>query len=192
MRWQNLFADLEGELDALEAAERWGEVAERTRAELAVLAWADRLADAGREVALELLGGGTVHGEVAVVGAGWAVLAATRRSVPGPVALVRLDAVLSAQGLGHRSRVPARSEVARRLSFAAALRRVARDRSAVALGLVDGRRLVGTLDAVGADHLDLAEHPADEPRRPARVSRVLTVPLAAVASVSAVGPSSWG
>ena len=85
----------------------------------------------------------------------------------------------------------ARSQVTRRLASRPPCGASARDRSAVTLGLVDGRRLVGTLDAVGADHLDVAEHPVDEPRRPASVSRVLTVPLVALASVTPVGETSW-
>ncbi|KQX69867.1 hypothetical protein [Angustibacter sp. Root456] len=188
MRWENLFADLEGELEAAEAAERQGEIAERTRAELSQVPWIDRLA-AAREVSLDLLGGATVHGAVVTVGDGWAVLA-TSGHRPAPV-VVRLAAVVGAHGLERGVRAAGRAQVERRLGLAAALRRITRDRSPVTLALVDGRRRVGTLDAVGADHLDLAEHPADEPRRTHRVSGVLTVPLLALASVAPVGETSW-
>jgi hypothetical protein len=54
----------------------------------------------------------------------------------------------------------------------------------VAVSLVgDGPRLVGTIDAVGADHLDLAEHPEGLPRRRENVRTVATVPFAAVVAV---------
>lgn len=189
VRWERLFADLEAELEAAEAAERQGEVAERTRVELARVAWVDRLA-AAREVRLDLTGGATVHGAVTVVGDGWAVVTTSGDPLGAPV-VVRLAAVVSAQGVGRGARTAARTTATRRLGIAAPLRRISRDRCTVALALVDGRRVLGTLDAVGADHLDLAEHAVDEPRRPAGVSRVLTVPFAALASVTAVGATSW-
>jgi hypothetical protein len=189
VRWEELFADLEGELAAAEVAQRQAEVAERTRVELGQVGWVDRLAASRGPVRLELLGGVAVEGEATVVGDGWAVL--TARPTAPRVVLVRLDAAVSVEGVARGARAAGRAEVTRRLSFAAALRRVARDRSVVALTLVDGRRLVGTLDAVFADHAELAEHPADEPRRPRGVSRVLTVPLASLASVAPVAPSSW-
>ncbi|MGN6613069.1 MAG: hypothetical protein ACTHLJ_14955 [Angustibacter sp.] len=188
MRWENLFADLEGELEAAEAAERQGEVAERTRVELAQVPWADRLA-AAREVSLDLLGGTCVRGAVATVGDGWAVVATSGQ--PRAPVVVRLAAVVSAQGLGRPAHAPGRAQVERRLALAAAVRRIARDRSPVTFALVDGRRLVGTIDAVGADHVDLAEHPAGESRRSAGVSRALTVPLGALASITPVGETSW-
>ncbi|MGN6299788.1 MAG: hypothetical protein ACTHN8_01685 [Angustibacter sp.] len=191
MRWDDLFADLEAELAAAELAERDGEVAERTRAELAHVCWSDRLAGARGPVSLNLLGGGTVHGAVATVGDGWALLTSGGGHAPAPVAIVRLAAVVSVQGLGRDVRSAGRGQVSRRLGLAAALRRVARDRSPVSLSLVDGRRVVGTPDTVGADHLDVAEHPADEPRRPLGVSRVLTLPFVGLASLTPLGETSW-
>ena len=46
-----------------------------------------------------------------------------------------------------------------------------------------GPRLLGTIDAVGADHLDLAEHLEGLPRRRENVRAVATVPFAAVVTV---------
>jgi hypothetical protein len=64
-----------------------------------------------------------------------------------------------------------------------ALRVLSRDRAVVDVVDLDGQRLVGTIDAIGADTLDLAEHAPDLPRRAENVVAVRTVPLAALALV---------
>ncbi len=185
MRWERLFEDLEGQLEAASVAELAGEVAERTRIELGRLSFADRLmAAVGELVALDLLGGASVEGRLERAAEEWLVL---RQGVLP--ALIPLRAVITVSGLGIAA-AEQRSVVLRRLSFASVLRAVARDRSPVRIESVSGRSLSGTVDAVGADHLDLAEHPADEPRRPAAVRRVLTVPFPAVAVVRPVAGSS--
>ena len=185
MRWERLFEDLEGQLEAASAAELAGEVAERTRMELARLTFADRLiAGVGEPVALDLQGGASVVGRLERAAEQWAVL--RQGAIP---ALIPLGAVIAASGLGVTA-AGDRSSVLRRLSLASALRAVARDRSPVRIELVNGGSVTGTVDAVGADHLDLAEHPADEPRRPAAVRRVLTVPFPALAVLRPVAGSS--
>ena len=69
-----------------------------------------------------------------------------------------------------------------------ALRGLARDRSAVQIVLDDGSVLSGTLDRVGADYVELAEHPADLPRRAEAVQGVRAVVIAAVAVVRTAPP----
>ena len=65
-----------------------------------------------------------------------------------------------------------------------ALRALSRDRATVAVRLAGGGPvLVGTIDAVGADHLDVAEHPEGLPRRRENVTAVTTVPFAAIVAV---------
>ena len=174
MRWDELFDDLEGQLDAQAAAGLAGEVADRTRRELALVELADRVvSQGGRPLALHLLDGTSLEGVVTDVAQQWVVL-------QGPV-LVPLNAVVSLVGLGASAATTGRDGVRRRISLGSALRAVARDRSPVRLALADGSVHTGTLDVVGADHVDLAEHPDDQPRRAAAVQRVRTVPFTAIA-----------
>lgn len=176
MRWEGLFADLEGQLAAEERRELDSEVAERTRRERALVDLTARLAAAvGSPVSLVVAGGRVVAGSLADVGDGWVLVADPPREV-----LVPQAAVVVVEGLPPHAE-PARS--ARRFGLGYALRALARDRATVALELSAGAPLVGTVDVVGADHLVLAEHAEGEPRRRENVRRVLTVPFAAVRTV---------
>lgn len=181
MRWDRLFADLETELAAAEAAERDAEVAERTRTEVAKLRLVDRLrVAAGVPLAVTLLGGDEWHGELADTGPDWALLRGDRR---GDV-LVSLAAVRAVSGLPPWSAVPGtEGRVVERFRIGAVLRGVARDRVAVRVLLRDGAAYHGTVDRVGADFLELAEHDPGEPRRRDAVRRVRLVTFAALAAV---------
>ena len=76
------------------------------------------------------------------------------------------------------------SRTARRFGLGYALRALSRDRATVAVSLVGGGPpLLGTIDAVGADHLDLAEHDEGVPRRRENVRAVATVPFVALVAV---------
>ncbi|HUR14730.1 MAG TPA: hypothetical protein VM097_09605 [Mycobacteriales bacterium] len=181
MRWEELFADLEGQADAVEAAGVAAEVAERTRRELGRLRVVDRLrAAVGTTLVLRLRGAGALTGLLADVGADWLLL----EQPDGRAALVPLREVLALSGVGVRSDLPgSEGEVEQRLDLRYALRRLVRDRAAVELVLVDGTRVAGTLDRVAADHVDLAQHATDEARRAKAVRQVLLVPLGALALV---------
>jgi hypothetical protein len=176
-RWESLFADLEAELAAGEAAALSAEVAERTRIEVARLRLVDRLRPAlGHRIRLSTLAG-PVEGTLRDLGPDWLLAA----EWTGRAALVPLAAVTTVAGLSARSAPPgAEGPVAARLDLRYALRRLARDRAAVALTLAGGGTVTDTLDRVGADFVELAEHPLEEFRRPAAVRQVLTIPLAAV------------
>lgn len=175
--WEGLFADLEAQLQAQERLGLDSEVADRTRRERAAVDLHARLVGhAGGQLALDLTGGHRLAGRLADVGDGWLLL----EPDPGGGLVVRLAHVLAYEGLGRRSADPAR---ARRFGLGHVLRGLARDRSPVSLLDVAGRRLVGTVDAVGADHLDLAEHDPDEPRRAENVRRTRVVPFDAVVAV---------
>ena len=177
MRWEGLFADLEGRLVAGERRELDDEVAERTRRERALVELASRLVAAtGSSLRLTLVGGAPLEGELLDVGAGWLLLRHDGRA--GEV-LVPLASVASLTALGRES-VPA-GRVARRFALGAALRALSRDRATVGVTLLGGGPvLVGTIDAVGADHLDLAEHAEGLPRRRENVRGVTTVPFGAL------------
>jgi hypothetical protein len=181
VRWDDLFADLEAQADALAVAERAGEVDERTRIEVGSLGLGDRLrAAVGTPVHVQVLGGLTVSGALHRVGADWLLLDETA----GREAVLFLHAVVSVGGLGRAAAAPASEGVVHaRLSLRSALRGLARDRAAVRLHLVDGSALDTTLDRVGADFVDVALHAPGEARRRTDVRGVRTVPVAAIAAV---------
>ena len=77
MRWEALFADLEGRLAAEERRELDDEVAERTRRERALVELDARLCAAtGSSLRIGLVGGSGVHGELLDVGDGWLLVRA--------------------------------------------------------------------------------------------------------------------
>ena len=185
MRWDDLFADLEAQLEAAEAGELGGEVTDRTRREVGLVRLVDRLRPlTGAPLSVTVTGAGTVHGRLLDVGVDWLLLEETgMREL-----LLRSASVLGIAGVGTRSDVPgSEGEVGRRLDVRWAMRGLARGRVGVQVVLVDGTSLAGTLDRVGADHVDLAEHPSGEARRASAVRQVRVLPLAAVSAVR-----SWG
>jgi hypothetical protein len=148
MRWGPLFADLELQLEAAGALARQGEVAELTRAERSTVLVADRLqAAVGRPVRLTLRTL-QVDGTITDVGSTWALLAEGAREH-----LVPLTSVVLASGVPRAASSP--GPALRRLGLGHALRAVARDRSLVR-AVTGGPVLLGRVDGVGADHLDLA------------------------------------
>lgn len=185
MRWKALFDDLEAQVEAGERLGLEAEVRDRTRRETALVPLADRLrAAVGRTLTVRVLGAGALHGAVTDAGPDWLLLDDDRADL-----LVPLGAVLAVAGAGTAAR-PAPGAVAARLDLRHALRGLARDRSALAVVLRDGSVLSGTIDRVGADHLDLAEHAVGEARRNAAVQAVQVVPLGALAVLRPGRPAS--
>lgn len=180
VRWSRLFEDLEAQAEAAVEAELAAEVAERSRREAALVGLRERLAaGVGAQVAVHLPGAGTVHGVLVDTGVDWLLL---EERGSGEV-LVPLAAVLGVVGVGAATAPRDGSAVGRRLDLRWALRGLARSRTVVRLVLLDGSVLPGTLDRVGADHVDLAEHGRDELRRAGAVRQVRLVPLSALAAV---------
>jgi hypothetical protein len=184
-RWDSLFADLEAQADAWQTAERALEVEERARVEAGGLRLVDRLRPAvGTPIRLRCLTGAVVAGVLRRAGSDWVLLddAAGRETV------VAVGAVLEISGLGRAAAVPGSEGVVdARLTLRHALRGLVRDRAGVALVLADGRVVDGTLDRVGSDFVELAEHAAGEPRRRDEVREVVVVPLTAIVLVRRVG-----
>lgn len=184
MRWEHLFADLEGQADAVAAAELAAEVADRTRREVGRLRLVDRLRAArGTRLVLRVGGAGVLTGSVVDVGADWVLL----EEPDGRGALVPLAGVVALSGVGARSELPgSEGAVEERFDLRFALRRLVRDRATVEVVLTDGTAVAGTFDRVAADHVDLAQHEAGQARRARAVRQVLLVPLTALALVRPV------
>jgi hypothetical protein len=174
-----LFGDLEAQAEELANAELQAEVADRTRREIGLLHLVDRLRETeGHPLGVTVAGAGTVHGRLLDAGVDWLLL----EEAGGREVLIPLASVQAVTGVGSRTGVPGgEGEVARRLDLRWALRGLARDRAGVAMVLRDGSTVSGTLDRVGADHVDFAEHPSGEARRAAAVRQVRLVALPAIA-----------
>ena len=186
MRWEQLFADLEAQFAAQAPDDDAAEAASRARYEHGRVRLADRLRGVrGWPVTLSCRGAGEVTGRLVDVGVDWLLLTdALSREV-----LVAVSAVCAVAGLAAAT-APAQDDgpVARALDLRRALRGLARDRMPVHCLLVDGTALAGTVDRVGADFLELAEHPLDQPRRRGAVTGVRAVPLSAVVAVRTALP----
>jgi hypothetical protein len=177
MRWERLFADLEAQLAAAEDADFSSEVADRSRRELALVQLADRMRASTGRTQVRLDGGESLYGVVAGSGADWVLLADD-----GAETLVPLAAVAWVRDLPMQSDGPG-SPVTGRLGLGHALRALARDRAETTVLLRTAERLTGTLDRVGADFVDLAEHPLGEPRRAGAVTSTRTIPFSALAAL---------
>jgi hypothetical protein len=194
VQWERFFEDLEDLLAAEWEAERAALESEAERLRLARVDLRARLVgiarDAEAPVTIELADGVTLDVRLMAVGADWIAAAESeggRRLVLAPLASLR--GLHAAHGDLLRS---ARSHestyrLAERVTFALALRDLARRRVGVAVAPAgvdaSGRILTGTIDRVGADHLDLALHDARAPRRASEVRSYRLIPIAAVAWV---------
>jgi hypothetical protein len=184
MRWQQLFADLQAQFEQEEVSAERAEAGSRARAEVGGLPLADRLGGAvGAPVVLTVRGAGQVAGDLVEVGADWVLVAADL----GREVLVASAAIRAVGGLGRRTAAPEiPGPVRARLDLRRALRGLSRDRATVQIVLDDGTAVVGTVDRVGADYVELAEHAADTPRRAEAVQGVRAVVLSGIAVVRTV------
>lgn len=179
MRWEELFADLEGQARSLEQADLELEIADRTRGEVGEIQLANRLRSAlGATVRLQVQAVGLVAGRLERVGRDW-LLVTTPHDVVVTLGSVSAALELTATALSPRGL----SAVSTNLGLAAALRALVLDRSAVTVRLRDGSSYSGTPDRVGADFLDLSLHDLGEPRRRDSVRGRCSVAFAALAAV---------
>lgn len=183
MRWHQLFDDLGAQLAALELQERAAEVAEHVRAERGQVELVHRLAaDPEARVRLRIRGVGWVDARLSDVGRDWLLAQGAGTGRTGRELLVPLAAVSAVDGLAGRAD-PREQAASRRFGLRHALRAVSRDRARVRVHDLDGDHLTGTIDAVLADHLDLARHADDEPRRAGSVRGRVSLPYSALALV---------
>jgi hypothetical protein len=179
VRWESLFSDLEAQAEADDRATFEADVGDLVRAERGAVRLRDRLrAHVGCDLAMHLVDGGTVHGALLDVGADWVLARGVSGDVLIPAASLAGVSGLSRSALGDDGR-PARG-----LRLSTVLRGLAADRAPVAIRLVGDLAIGGTIDRVGADHIDLAVHALDEPRRRESVAEVRTLATAAIARIT--------
>lgn len=190
MRWQNLFDDLESQLEVELGAEEVDLLAEEERLRLGRLSLRDRVralhdAAPASPLGLTLRTGERMALQVAAVGRDWLageLDAGVRRSAIVPLAAVSsLDPVADqlAASLRADSAPEPPTALSSRLGLAFVLRDLCRRRAAVDLH-VAGERLHGMIDRVARDHFDLAEHAPGEPRRASAVARIRIIAFAAL------------
>lgn len=188
MRWDNLFDDLEGQLEHELSAEETDLRAEEERLRIGRLSLHDRLAaladvpGGSQLLRVVLAGGSTVTVRPVTFGKDWLagdLVGDVGRPQQCVLPLAGIVAVLLApahveRSLAERPEQPAR--VVDRIGLAFVLRDLCRRRKALDLDTSAGT-LHGTIDRVGRDHIDLAVHPPGTVRRGSEVSQVRLVPL---------------
>ncbi|MGM1030307.1 MAG: hypothetical protein ACQEWM_10665 [Actinomycetota bacterium] len=179
MRFDDLFDDLESQLEAELGAERRDLDAEEERFRVGRLELRDRIAAAPRQLDLALRGGARLRIRRMALGRDWLNGIVVEGAPADTGALVPLHAIasvtLDADGTAASLRPAAERDLQARLSFAFALRDLARRRATV---MLEGPMpLTGTIDRVGRDHLDLAEHEPGQPRRLGTVRSWRIVPF---------------
>lgn len=197
MRWDRFFDDLEDQLASEWEAERAALDTEAERLRLSRVVLRERLAAlVGRErtssaPSFEFADGTLLTAEVTGVGADWVGLEPAvemGEAARAAAAVVAPMAAIVSIGMPHpdllrsaRPTAPPAAGLADRMTFGFVLRDLVRRRTAVAVHLVGGRTLTGTIDRAGADHLDLALHEPGVPRRADAVTGYRVVAFAAIA-----------
>jgi hypothetical protein len=182
VRWDDLFADLEGQLEQGLGAEDLDLAAEEERLRLGRLALRDRIAAfSGQSLALELRDGCRIEVRIDTIGRDWiSGAAAGSRASSCLIPIEAIAAVLlGADRIPDSLAAPAEhpDALSRRLGLPFVLRDLCRRRLPVEV-ITPMRAVHGTIDRVGRDHLDLAEHDPGEPRRSGAVRSVRILPFA--------------
>lgn len=197
MRWDRLFADLEGQLESELSAEERDLRVEEERLRLGRLTLRDRLLalhehlgrDTGYTLALQLVSGETLALHPSAFGRDWFAADVVDASPRTPaeasaqciVPLASIASLLLSSAQVEASLTPLPGEagpvsLSARLTLPFVLRDLCRRRAGVGLRLDTGD-VHGTIDRVGRDHLDLAVHEAGRPRRQSAVLQHRVVPL---------------
>lgn len=185
MRWDHLFDDLAGQLEHELQSEESDLRLEEERLRLGRLPLRERLAvlkassdPALSRVRLRLRTGETHEVRLVTVGRDW-LAGDIDGGSGGSQAIVPLSAVDSLVVTQQQADVSldplaTTSELAARLGVAFLLRDLCRRRSPVTVVTATGSA-TGTIDRVGRDHLDLAVHDLEVPRRSSAVEHVRVV-----------------
>jgi hypothetical protein len=195
MRWDDLFNDLEGQLERELTAEEADLRAEEERLRLARLGIRDRLmsvhaaAAAGTgdsTVRLQLRDSSLVTVTPSTFGRDWFtgdLIHSGAHTSPCVVPLSGIASVIFSREQVYRSLAvvdaAAERSLSARLGLGFVLRDLCRRRIAVELRLTTGI-IYGTLDRVGRDHCDLAVHDAGGIRRESVVTEFRLVPFTEV------------
>jgi len=194
MRWDLLFDDLESQLDQEQRDEERALAIEEERLRLSRLSLRDRLvamaglgragfeASAAEPVRVELAAGEVRALRPTGFGRDWVSgdlveqIASRRRCV------LPIDAIVAVLPSRRQLRESLAAPVGRgpalqdRIGVAFVLRDLSRRRAGVTLDTIDGL-VHGTIDRVARDHLDVAQHAPDLPRRERDVQGYRLVPF---------------
>jgi hypothetical protein len=190
MRWDNLFDDLEGQLEQELSADELDERAEEERLRLGRLSLRERILALHAADDSVALGFVLTSGEVLAVrptsfGRDWFAAEleeGTHRRSVCIVPLAAVGALLLDRGqvepsLAEVESASGAASLSARLTLPFVLRDLCRRRASVTLRTPAGDAH-GTIDRVGRDHLDLAVHEPGSARRQSSVTQLRVVPLA--------------
>ncbi|THG30707.1 hypothetical protein [Naasia lichenicola] len=193
MRWDNLFDDLEGQLEDGLSAEESGARAEEERLRRGRLVLRDRLqamarAEPERPLRIRLGSGELLRVMPLTFGRDWLsgriiddAIRTTQIVVPiGAIAGIVLDPPTAR--FAEVEVVAEERGLTAKLGLAFMLRDLCRRRVPLELLTLAGG-LQGTIDRVGRDHLDLALHEPGLPRRAAALTAIEIVSFAAILAV---------
>jgi hypothetical protein len=195
MRWDNLFDDLESQLEQELSAEEVDLLAEEERLRLARLGIRDRLlalhrqasGDSQRVLRLTLRDGARVSVTPSTFGRDWFAGELVEESGRRPSCILPLDSIDGVTlardqilpSLDATAPLESEGALSARLGLPFVLRDLCRRRHPVDVVTMSGH-LFGTIDRVGRDHFDLAVHELGEPRRESAVTEYRIVRLAQV------------
>jgi len=192
MRWENLFDDLETQLERELTAEELDLEVEEERLRLGRLSVRDRLValheserDSSYRIAVTLALGERLVVHPVAFGRDWFSADVTAEGSRPRQCIVPLSALVGVslvpslvpRTLRAAAAPDGHPSLSARLGLTFVLRDLCRRRRSVDLVLAAGE-LHGTLDRVGRDHVDLAVHDRGAARRESEVQEIRIVPLA--------------
>jgi hypothetical protein len=192
MRWDNLFDDLEGQLEQELDSEDIDLLAEEERLRLGRLGLRERLrammrvATADQPMRLILSDGSRIAIGMGAIGRDWIAGELSDDAVRSPSCVIPIAAIAGCLPTPVQSTAsiaetgePGLQSLAARLGLAFVLRDLCRRRAPVQVR-TSRDLLHGTIDRVGRDHLDLAEHEPGVPRRERSVRALRLLPVAEI------------